>query len=141
MKKYTNKEIIVQWEPEKCIHSRVCFSSLMKVFDPRKRPWINVEGADSQQIMDTIDRCPSGALSYVKNDAKEALVNNTDSTEESVKLKLLSNGPIEFVGECVIIDKDGNESPKSGKFFLCRCGGSSNKPFCDGTHRKIDFQG
>ncbi len=143
MKKYSNSEITVTWEPEKCIHSRQCFGNLMKVFDPRKRPWINIEGGTSEEIMNTIDKCPSKALGYYKNDASKDTVNepsNDSASEDSVKIKLLQNGPIEFNGECIIVDKDGNESYKSGKFFLCRCGSSNNKPFCDGSHRKVDFK-
>jgi uncharacterized Fe-S cluster protein YjdI len=142
MKKYANKDITVTWEPEKCIHSRQCFGNLMKVFDPRKRPWINLEGADTESIKKAIDGCPSGALGYYSNEADVG--SNTNSTEQinedAIRIKLLSNGPIEFNGECVIIDKDGNESYKTGKFFLCRCGSSNNKPFCDGSHRKVDFK-
>lgn len=139
MKKYSNDEITITWEPDKCIHSRQCFGNLMKVFDPRKRPWININGATNEEIMNTIDKCPSKALGYFKNDAPEVIVAETAS-DDSVRIKLLLNGPIEFNGECVIVDKDGNESYKSGKFFLCRCGSSNNKPFCDGSHRKIDFK-
>jgi hypothetical protein len=111
----------------------------MKVFDPRKRPWINIDGATSEEIMNTIDKCPSKALAYYKNDSPQEAT-AIEMSEDSVKIKLLVNGPIEFNGECVIIDKDGNESFKSGKFFLCRCGSSNNKPFCDGSHRKVDFK-
>lgn len=139
MKKYSNSEITITWEPDKCIHSRECFGNLMKVFDPRKRPWINIDGATSEEIMNTIDKCPSKALAYYKNDSPQD-TSTTEATEDSVKIKLLVNGPIEFNGECVIVDKDGNESFKSGKFFLCRCGSSNNKPFCDGSHRKVDFK-
>ncbi len=143
MKKYTNNEITVTWEPEKCIHSRQCFSNLTKVFDPRKRPWITLEGGDTESIKAAIDNCPSKALGYYANNVS---TNDTIKAEETmsddaVKLKLLANGPIEFNGECVIIDKEGNESYKTGKFFLCRCGASANKPFCDGSHRKVEFQG
>lgn len=141
MKKYSNKEITITWEPEKCIHSRQCFSSLIKVFDPRKRPWINIDGSDNESIMKTIDHCPSKALGYFKKDETTEISNEITISEDAVKIKLLDKGPIEFNGECVIVDKDGNESYKTGKFFLCRCGSSNNKPFCDGTHRKVNFQG
>ena len=40
------------------------------------------------------------------------------------------------------MDADGKEFPVPGdRVALCRCGGSTNKPFCDGTHSKIGFQG
>lgn len=142
MKKYSNNEITVTWEPEKCIHSRQCFSNLLNVFDPRKRPWINMEGADTESIKKAIDHCPSKALGYITNQAENTSSQHNDNhSEDSVKIRLLDKGPLEFNGECVIIDKDGNESYKTGKFFLCRCGASNNKPFCDGSHRKIEFQG
>lgn len=142
MKKYANNEITVTWEPDKCIHSRQCFSNLTKVFDPRKRPWINIDAADTESIKKTIDACPSGALGYYLNNNESTPELKADETinEDAIRIKLLSNGPIEFNGECVIIDKEGNESYKTGKFFLCRCGSSNNKPFCDGSHRKVDFK-
>jgi CDGSH-type Zn-finger protein len=64
-----------------------------------------------------------------------------------------SGGPVEIVvrkngsylvkGPIRLLDADGNEYDLSGKkaVSLCRCGGSTNKPFCDGTHSKIGFQG
>lgn len=143
MKKYTNNEITVTWEPKKCIHSRQCFTKLTKVFDPRKRPWIDLTGDDTKNIKIAIDNCPSKALGYYTNELSTNVTVKSEEiiSDDAVKLKLLANGPIEFNGECVIIDKEGNESYKTGKFFLCRCGASANKPFCDGSHRKIEFQG
>ena len=66
-KEYTNGEITVVWQNEKCIHSTNCFKGLSKVFDPKNRPWVQVDAASSDEIMKTIDNCPSGALSYYKN--------------------------------------------------------------------------
>jgi uncharacterized Fe-S cluster protein YjdI len=78
-KEYSNGEITVVWQPSMCIHSALCWrgrTGLSEVFDPQKRPWVNIEGADSEAIMKTIDHCPSGALSYYKNnkDAENAIV-------------------------------------------------------------------
>lgn len=140
-KEYKNNEITVTWEPEVCIHSRKCFTQLINVFDPRKKPWINMQGASTDEIKKAIDNCPSKALKYFEhNSIPQKNVETTPQFEENSSIKLLKDGPIEFNGECVIIDDEGNESYKSGKFFLCRCGGSSNKPFCDGTHRKLGFK-
>jgi len=49
------------------------------------------------------------------------------------------NGPLEVQGETVIVGADGTELRETRRAYLCRCGGSSTKPFCDGTHRRIEF--
>jgi uncharacterized Fe-S cluster protein YjdI len=63
---YTNGEISVLWKKELCQHSAICFRGLSKVFDPRKRPWVMMDGATSAEIVDQVGKCPSGALSIVK---------------------------------------------------------------------------
>jgi CDGSH-type Zn-finger protein len=60
-----------------------------------------------------------------------------------VEIKTRENGPYRVQGPVRIIDADGNEfdlSDKGEVIALCRCGGSTTKPFCDGTHSKIGFQ-
>lgn len=64
MRKYQNENLIVYWFPDKCIHDTNCFVNLPEVFDPEKRPWVNLKGADPIDIMRNIDNCPSGALQY-----------------------------------------------------------------------------
>lgn len=58
----------------------------------------------------------------------------------SVTIKIRDNGPYVVDGEFTLVDANGNEVPIV-KRALCRCGGSTMKPFCDGTHSKIGFQG
>jgi len=63
-----------------------------------------------------------------------------------VKITVRPNGPFRVEapeGSVELVDADGNQYDISGKpaFSLCRCGESVNKPFCDGTHSKIGFQG
>jgi len=50
-----------------------------------------------------------------------------------------ANGPLEVQGETVVVADDGTELRETRRAYLCRCGGSSKKPFCDGTHRRIEF--
>lgn len=64
---YANAEITVFWDPSKCVHSGVCYSRLRSVFDPLQRPWIRMNGARNEQIIETVRQCPSGALSFVRN--------------------------------------------------------------------------
>lgn len=58
----------------------------------------------------------------------------------SVTIKIRDNGPLLIEGDFTLVDANGNEVPIAKK-ALCRCGGSTMKPFCDGTHSKIGFQG
>jgi len=58
----------------------------------------------------------------------------------SVTIKIRDNGPLIVDGEFTLVDANGNEVPIVKK-ALCRCGASTMKPFCDGTHSKIGFQG
>ena len=60
-----------------------------------------------------------------------------------VEIKVRENGPYKVTGPITLIDADGNEYelPDDGKpIVLCRCGGSTTKPFCDGTHSKKGFE-
>lgn len=58
----------------------------------------------------------------------------------SVKITIRNNGPYVVEGDFTLVDHEGNEVPLT-KRALCRCGGSTMKPFCDGTHSRIGFQG
>ena len=59
-----------------------------------------------------------------------------------VSITPTENGPYKVTGPVELIDPDGNPIKAPGQtVFLCRCGGSTNKPFCDGTHSKVGFQG
>jgi CDGSH-type Zn-finger protein len=58
----------------------------------------------------------------------------------SVKITVRDNGPLLVEGEFTLVDPQGNDIPVVKK-ALCRCGGSTMKPFCDGTHSKIGFKG
>ena len=62
--------------------------------------------------------------------------------EGEVKISVRRNGPFRVEGPIKLVDADGTEWNLAGKpaISLCRCGASTNKPFCDGTHSKIGFQ-
>ena len=66
-KRYTNGEVTVVWQPALCIHSGICARGLPQVFDPAKRTWVTIDGATTQEIVNQVKKCPSGALSYVMN--------------------------------------------------------------------------
>jgi len=62
-KEYTNDEIKVIWKPDLCRHAGICFNGLPKVFNPNKRPWVNINAATNEEIVNEVNKCPSGALS------------------------------------------------------------------------------
>ncbi len=71
IKKYNNGEVTVIWQPGLCIHSARCVKGLSAVFNTALTPWIDVSKADTEVIVNQINQCPSGALSYVRNSEKE----------------------------------------------------------------------
>ncbi|MDR2907103.1 MAG: (4Fe-4S)-binding protein [Bacteroidales bacterium] len=71
-KKYSNGDITITWKPSLCSHATFCWNELPEVFDFKKRPWINPQGATTEQIIAQVKRCPSGALSYQMESEKES---------------------------------------------------------------------
>jgi uncharacterized Fe-S cluster protein YjdI len=67
LKEYTNGEVSIRWRPHVCVHSGICFNGLPAVFDPEERPWVNVYGASTKEIIEQVKRCPSGALTTFMN--------------------------------------------------------------------------
>ncbi|GAB4018135.1 (4Fe-4S)-binding protein [Spirosoma koreense] len=136
-KTYTNGEITVVWKPSVCIHSKICWTQLIEVFNPKKRPWVDIAGASTHRITEQIDRCPSKALSYFRN---EEPLNPADIQAESI-VEPLPNGPLLVYGNLRVKDAQGHETQKNKVTAFCRCGASSNKPYCDGSHVKAGFVG
>lgn len=134
--KYGNDEITIHWKPSLCIHSKNCWKNLPEVFNPRERPWIKAGAIETKKITEQIDKCPSGALSYTYHNKT-----NTTNMENQNKIEIAANGPILVHGTIEIKHADGTVETKEKMCALCRCGASANKPFCDGTHRKIEFKG
>jgi uncharacterized Fe-S cluster protein YjdI len=138
--KYSNNEVTVVWKPNVCIHSALCWKGLIQVFNPQQKPWIDMNGAATERIIEQVRKCPSGALSYFMNNEQPA---DTVVSEQAAitQIEVSSNGPYLIKTECIIKHSDGREEIKKGTVALCRCGASNNKPYCDGMHRKIGFEG
>ncbi len=136
-KEYTNGEVTVVWQPRKCIHSENCFHGLPKVFKPKEKPWIDTSGALSSEIINQVNKCPSGALSaYLNSEGPKQ-----EETMSKIKIQIFENGPLRVSGELEITHKDGSTEVKESGASLCRCGHSAKKPYCDGSHKKEGFVG
>lgn len=149
-REYSNKDITVFWYPSKCIHATTCYRELIEVFNPRKRPWVNMDGAPTERIIEVVDKCPTQALAWKWNDeAREAehQLNTAHVTSEEsivqtkpVEIKLMKDGPLVVSGKFKVIGSNGVEIKSMSMTSFCRCGASNSMPFCDGTHRKTEFR-
>src|SRR5438105_7374626 len=135
MKEYATDEIVVEWEPRLCYHSQNCVRSLPQVFDESRRPWVKVDAATADEVEAAVARCPSGALRTRRSGVP------TEKGRQPPEFRASANGPLLVSGGVRIVDAEGNVLYEGEKAALCRCGGSGNKPFCDGTHEKIGFRG
>jgi uncharacterized Fe-S cluster protein YjdI len=133
VKHYTRDGVTIVWRPGVCIHARRCFHGLPAVFDPSRRPWVDLDAADLEQILDQVSKCPSGALSIKRNEVGPPPV--------GVRAELVPDGPLVLRGELTLALPDGGEQACVGTTAFCRCGASGRKPFCDGSHRQVAFKG
>jgi hypothetical protein len=103
------------------------------VFNSEHRPWIDADGAAAVQIIETVRRCPSGALSYSIDGAEHRDV------EREAAITVTKDGPYAVTGRAELIGVAMGEGASREHFTLCRCGQSKNKPFCDGSHWEAQF--
>lgn len=137
-KKYDAGDITVVWKPAKCIHAAECVKALPNVYKPREKPWITPENASAEELRAQIKLCPSGALSYIENSDQK---NDQTSTPTATTIQVSPNGPLLCKGSIEVKKADGTVELKDNMTAFCRCGASTNKPYCDGSHNKIGFQG
>jgi CDGSH-type Zn-finger protein len=97
-------------------------------------PWIDPDGAEPQAIVATIARCPSGALRAAADGAP------LPEPARGPAIMVSKDGPYFVVGGPRLNDPMTGQQPQSSEHYtLCRCGQSTNKPFCDGTHWSVGF--
>ena len=130
-REYSNDKLTIFWDSSKCIRSGNCDRLLPEVFDINKRPWVNINAADAEDIKRAIDTCPTGALSYsVPGESKS----------DTVAIKVQPDGPYKVEGKSELIGTDGELIETGNVFALCRCGQSNKMPFCDGSHYRSGFK-
>ena len=97
-------------------------------------PWIDPDAADATAIIDTIRKCPSGALSYSVAGVEQRDPNRTPAIQAT------KDGPYKVTGGTKLSGQEWGDGASHEHYTLCRCGASKNKPFCDGTHWDIGFR-
>lgn len=126
VRSYSNDRIEIRFDGKKCIHSRKCVLRLPQVFRAGMgADWIDADGASVDEITSIARACPSGAITYVRKDGEPG-----EAVPKVNSAALWENGPLELRADLRLGDATATRA------VLCRCGLSTNKPYCDGSHRQ-----
>jgi len=130
---YTGSRVTIHDNRGVCVHAGFCTDRLASVFRMGQEPWIDADGAAVEAIVEAVERCPSGALSCTVDDTEHR------PAAAAPEVRVIKDGPYR-VGA---VDLEGHafgSGVTAGRYTLCRCGASKNKPFCDGSHWDIGFR-
>jgi CDGSH-type Zn-finger protein len=130
---YDGEKITIHDNRGLCAHVGRCTDGLATVFRLKEEPWIHPDAATRDEIIATIQKCPSGALSY----SIDGLERREQDGEPTIYIA--PNGPYVVSGGVEFVDAAERQGASKKEFTLCRCGGSKNKPFCDGSHWSNEF--
>jgi CDGSH-type Zn-finger protein len=134
-KSYVGKKITIHDNRKLCSHAAECINNLPLVFRLNQRPWIDPDQeTTTEKIIETIRKCPSGALSYSIDEIEYRDYDGKPLVKVSKDGPYLVSGGIELVGI------EFSDDISKEHYTLCRCGASKNKPFCDGSHFNINFK-
>ena len=128
------REITIHDNRGLCAHDESCVRGLPAVFRSVRIPWIDPDGARPEQIMATIDKCPSGALGYTYRGKRGP------QPDRPPAIRITKNGPYRLEGGIRIKGDLASASQRRERCTLCRCGQARNKPFCDGSHDEAPFE-
>lgn len=127
LQEYPGKDITVHFNRSICSGAAECVHNLPSVFKSESKDWIHPDQADADQIMATIKKCPSGALTYTVNGEEHR------NEAKPERIDVVKDGPFLVKGIELVDESRPTRSSKS-VYALCRCGKSKNKPFCDYSH-------
>jgi len=128
------EEATIHDDRSRCAHAGVCTDNLSSVFKLDVEPWIDPNGAQADEIIRVVSACPSGALSYLMGDSADPV-----ESPEGRSITVARDAPYAIRGLNVVAG-DGEAYDARERQTLCRCGGSRNKPFCDGSHWYMGFK-
>ena len=128
------EQVTIHDDRNRCAHSGVCTDNLSAVFKLGVEPWIDPNGAEADEIIRVVSSCPSGALSYSVSGSAEPV-----ERPEGPSITVAKDAPYSVRGVQVVAG-DGEAYDARERQTLCRCGGSRNKPFCDGSHWYMGFK-
>ena len=128
---FRGQQIVVRDDHSLCVHSGFCGNRITNIWKMLKDP---DDSLVRGQIMAMVEKCPSGTLTFALESDGEVV--EPDLPKE---IAVIADGPIWVSGEILVERRDGQPLETRNRMTLCRCGASSNKPFCDGTHKEVGF--
>jgi CDGSH-type Zn-finger protein len=129
---YNSKDVTVTFNRSICAGSAQCVKEFPTIYSSESsQDWINLDTETTEEIIKSIEGCPSSALSYSIED-KQIM---EDYKKENIHI--LKNGPINVIGQVNLKIEHWSSFANKTKFTLCRCGASENKPFCDYSHASL----
>lgn len=131
---YESDTIRVLYDFKRCIHAEECVRRLSQVFNRQGRPWVQPQHSTADEIAETIEHCPTGALQYERKDGGAA-----EAIPQANTIRIAEDGPLYLRGSIRLIFSDGTVHQDT-RIALCRCGQSQNKPFCDNAHLEAGFR-
>ena len=139
LRTYAADGVTVTWSAMRCIHFQACVRGLPGVFDTEQKPWIQPGKASGAEVLETVLRCPTGALHVESGDGlSEPVLREMVPSENTVTVA--PDGPLYVRGDVVLKNSAGETLLRDTRIALCRCGASAHKPFCDGSHTKAEFR-
>ena len=130
---YVGTELTIHDNRGICAHAARCTGTLKTVFKYGQEPWIDPNGDTVDKIVATVQQCPSGALSYSIEGVEHR------DREGDPTILIAPNGPYSIKGGAQLDDVEWGAGASHEHFDLCRCGQSTNKPFCSGAHWNHHF--
>jgi len=134
IKRYPGESIDVTWDERLCIHVGECGRADGELFVGGRDPWCQPDVTDQDAVVDVVERCPTGALVYLHKKGEVV-----ETADEQNTIVVANHGPLYVRGELVIDGAVDDMPSVRFRAALCRCGQSSNKPFCDHSHEKAGF--
>jgi len=135
IREYQGNGVTIKYDVKRCIHAEECIHALPDVFSQHQRPWVQPGETPTEELVNAVLGCPTGALQFERTDGGE-----NERPPVKNRAWFVKDGPIYVHGNLELIDPEGNILHKDTRMALCRCGDSKNKPFCDNTHLETGFE-